>query len=123
MPVHNIIGWFEIIIGVAMIGLWMVLLATRQIPQIPAGNRDIWFHLTAELLTGVLLVGSGGWLLTAKGDRAAILASLALGALLYTTINSPGYYADRDDWPTVAMFVVLAAGTATAAVLLLAGTA
>lgn len=117
----NIIGWFEIVVGIAIIGLWVTLLATRQVPQVPAGNRDIWFHLTAELLTAALLVGAGIWLLTTHAARAGVLSSLALGALLYTTVNSPGYYADRDDWPTVMMFVVLAATTATAAVVLLSG--
>ena len=116
----TVIGWSQVVVGVAIIGLWATLLATRQVPQILAGNRDIWFHLTAELLTAALLVGAGIWLLTSGGEGASLLSMLALGALLYTTINSPGYYADRDDWPAVTMFVVLAAATATAATLVLA---
>lgn len=111
----NAVGWFQIVIGVAIIGLWVMLLATRQVPQIPAGNRDIWFHLTAELLTAALLAGAGTWLLTTGTDAARTLSAFALGALLYTTINSPGYYADRQEWSMVTMFVVLASVTAAAA--------
>lgn len=114
-----IVGWLQIGVGVAIVGLWTMLLATRQVPQIPAGNRDIWFHLTAELLTAALLIAAGAWLLSTGTDAARLLSAFALGALLYTTINSPGYYADRGEWPTVAMFAVLMAGTAAAAITLL----
>lgn len=49
------------------------------------------------------------------------LAALALGALVYTTINSAGYYADLGQWPVVAMFTALTVATGAATVVLLAG--
>lgn len=111
--------WFQITAGVAMIGLWSVLLVGRQVPEVPAGDRAIWFHLAAEILTASLLVTAGVWLLVGGSDMAEALSALALGALLYTAVNSAGYYADRDDWRTVGMFSVLTIGAAGAAAVVL----
>ena len=112
-------GWFQIGVGIAIVGLWSMLVATRQVPQIAEGKCDIWFHLVAELLTAVALIVGGVWLLVAGTTGARTLSAVALGALLYTAVNSPGYYADRGDWATVAMFGVLVAGTTAAAITLL----
>lgn len=112
------VGWFEIATGVAIAGLWAMLLATGQVPELTEGRRDILFHIGAELLTALLLVAAGIAVLTVGTQVATVLAALAAGSLLYTTINSPGYYADLGEWVVVAMFTVLAAATvATVAVL------
>jgi hypothetical protein len=112
------VGWFAIVVGLAIAGLWSVLLATHQVPELAEGRRDIVFHLGAEFLTALLLVGAGTAVLTTGTGAAPLLAALAMGALLYTTINSAGHYADLGQWPMVAMFGVLAAVTTVAAVVL-----
>lgn len=112
--------WFQIAAGVAMIGLWSMLLVTRQVPEIPAGDRGIWFHLAAEVLTAVLLATAGVWQLAGGSDMARALSALALGALLYTAVNSAGYYADREDWRTVGLFSVLTIGAVGAAAVVVA---
>ena len=48
------VAWFDIAVGAAIAGLWTMLLATRQIPEIAEGRTDIWFHITAELVTAAL---------------------------------------------------------------------
>lgn len=114
----RLVGWFEIAIGISIAGLWAMLLMTRQVPEIAEGRRDIWFHLGAELLTAALLIAAGVAVLTVGSQTAGVMAAMGLGALLYTTINSPGYYADLGQWPMVAMFVLLAVATlVTSAVL------
>lgn len=108
------VAWFELVTGVAIAGLWVMLLATSQVPEIPAGEIDIWFHLLAEFLTAGLLITAG--LASFRAEEGARSRSLlALGALLYTTVNSAGYYAGSGEWPIVAMFTVLALATAGAA--------
>ena len=109
------LAWFEVTVGVAIAGLWTGLLATGQVPEIAAAQRDIWFHLGAEFLTAGLLV-AGGVALLRRAPHARRLAAVGLGALLYTTVNSAGYYADDGAWAIVAMFLVLAAVTALLAV-------
>lgn len=113
------VGWFEIGVGVAIAGLWTVLLLTGRVPELDEGRRDILFHLGAEYLTAALLVGAGVAVLVTARSTATLLAAVAAGALLYTTINSPGYYADLGDWAMVAMFAVLAVATMTTTAVLI----
>ena len=115
----KLIGWFQIVTGVAIAGLWSVLLATGEVPELTEGRLDILFHLGAEFLTALLLIAAGTAVLRVGSQVAVVLSALAAGSLLYTTINSAGYYADLGQWPVVAMFMVLAAVTAMSAVLLI----
>ena len=104
-----------IVIGGAMAGLWAVLLVQGEVPEIAAGEREIWFHLAAELLTAVALVAGAAALLRGSGLGARIGAAFALGALAYSTIASAGYYADAGQGGVVAAFFVLAALSGIAA--------
>ena len=106
----RLLPWFLMVVGATITGLWLMLLMTGQVPEIETGDRDIWFHLVAELVTAQLLITAGVLSLrrTITGDR---LAGIALGALLYTTINSAGFYADQGEWAAVGMFGVLTAAT------------
>jgi peptidoglycan/LPS O-acetylase OafA/YrhL len=112
------IGWFLLLVGVAIAGLWAVLLSTGQVVEIQQGRLDILFHLAAEFATAALLVVAGLATLR-RTRRSPLLAGIALGALGYTAVNSAGYYADASDWATVGMFAVISALTVTAAAALL----
>ena len=109
----RLVAGFVLVMGLGIAGLWGVLLAAGQVPEVAEGRVDIWFHIGAELLTAGLLVAAGVALLR-RHTRARVLAAVALGALIYTAINSPGYYAQSGDAAVVAMFagVLLAAGAA-----------
>jgi hypothetical protein len=108
--------WYPILIcglmGIAVFGLWGVLLARRAVPELNAGLPSIRFHIAAELLTAAALVASAAWL--ASGDSA----EARLGAITYSTVNSPGYYADRGERPVVVMFGVLTVLAVSAIVVL-----
>ena len=65
---------------------------------------EIALHLTAELATALLLA-IGGVLLARGGTRW--LALVGLGMLLYTVIQSPGYFLGRHEMGPVVMFAVL----------------
>lgn len=111
------IAWFLLVVGVSIAGLWTVLLATGQVPEVDEGRADIWFHLVAELATAGVLVAAGVALL--REHRAGrMLAGIAVGALLYTTVNSPGYYAESGDVAMVVMFAVLTVLTILVAIAL-----
>jgi hypothetical protein len=109
----RLVAWFQIIVGVSIVALWVVLLAAGQVPELDAGMRGIWFHLVAELALATLLLAAGLSLLRRR-SRGRDLTSLALGALGYSAINSPGWYADRGEWGVVAMFAVIVAATVAA---------
>jgi hypothetical protein len=65
---------------------------------------EIALHLTAELATALLLA-IGGVLLARGGTRW--LALVGLGMLLYTVIQSPGYFLGRHELGPVVKFAVL----------------
>ena len=97
---------YGILIGLFIGGFWGALYLTGGIPEIHLVPLEIGYHLVAELLTaGALVVAGSGLLL----DRswATRLYAVALGMLLYTLINSSGYYAQLGDLIMVGMFTVL----------------
>ena len=97
----------ELVAGVGIIGLWTVLVIKREVPEIEAGDRAIWFHLAAEYLIGAALVVGGLLLLVGDAAPTRIFAGAAAGGMVYSTINSPGYYAREDQWGLVAGFGVI----------------
>lgn len=107
------VAWFQMVVGSAIALLWVVLLATGQVPEVEQGRVDIWFHLVAELVTAALLVAAG-WLLLRCRAAGPMLSAGALGALLYTALNSPGYYAEAGEPGVVLAFGLLVVATSLA---------
>jgi len=94
---------FGIIVGAGMIGQWLLSYFTHQIPELKTEPIRIGFHLAAELATAMMLVISG-ILLLAQIAIAGPLFLIASGMLFYTSIVSPGYFAQRGQWGWLAMF-------------------
>lgn len=99
-------AWYSILVGILMIGQWGFFLVTGQVPELQIEPIRIAFHLAAELITAITLV-FGGYLLLKKTSLSKQLALVAAGMLLYTTIVSPGYFAQLGEWPIVIMFGLL----------------
>jgi len=97
---------YAILMGIGMIGQWVFSLAKKQVPELETEPIRILFHLAAEFITAIaLLVGGVGLLTGSNWGWQAYLVSM--GMLLYTVIVSPGYFAQRREWPMVGMFGVL----------------
>lgn len=95
-------------VGVLMIAQWAFFLAAGQAPELATAPLQTGFHLAAEAGTAVALITTGvGLLQRSRWGRP--LALLALGMLIYTLIQSPGYFAQQQARPLVFMFVVLLA--------------
>ena len=105
MNLRKLASIYSIIIGIAMICLWVVFLITNQVPQINTGPLEISYHLVAEFLTAILLLISGFGLFTKKA-WGFHLYLISMGMLLYTVIVSAGYYANLGDMIMVGMFTV-----------------
>lgn len=97
---------FAIIVGIGMIGLWIMLLLTKQVAELETEPLRIRFHIAAEFATAIALVVAGVGLLTGQ-SWSQWLYLVAAGMLLYTVIVSPGYYAEKGEWPFVGMFAVI----------------
>ncbi len=93
-------------VGVSMISLWTMLLFAGQVPELATHPYSIAFHLAAELLTAVFLI-LGALVYFRNPPLGEKICLIAFGMLLYTVINSSGYYAQSGDWSFVAMFALL----------------
>ncbi len=104
----RLISAYSTVVGSAIIGLWILLFATDQVlvPSNPQTPIEIAYHLAAESVTAILLIASGVGLLTSTAWSRTV-SPIALGMLLYTVINSAGFYAHQSNIPMVGMFSTL----------------
>jgi hypothetical protein len=99
-------AWFSIVVGILMFGQWGFFLAVGAVPELQTEPIAIAFHLAAEFVTAACLLVGGIALLHNKA-WAKNLALFAAGMLAYTTIVSPGYFAQLGQCPLVGMFAIL----------------
>ncbi len=100
------VAWFCMIVGIMMIAQWSFFVATGNVPELKTEPVRIAFHLAAEGATALALILSG-WGLSRGRSWGGRLALFALGMLAYTSIVSPGYFAQQGGWPLVGMFAFL----------------
>ncbi|MDQ3864390.1 MAG: hypothetical protein M3317_13025 [Actinomycetota bacterium] len=97
---------YSIAVGSLMIGWWAFSFTKGRVPETRTEPVRLAFHLAAEALTAVLLVVGGFGLLFSSSWASAVYL-VGSGMLLYSVIVSPGYFAQRGEWPLVGVFVVL----------------
>jgi hypothetical protein len=108
-------SWFAILVGISMVAQWSLFLLSGNVPELRTEPVRIGFHLAAELLTALVLMVSGTGVLAAKRWARPLLL-VGLGMLVYTSIVSPGYFAQRGEMGFVLMFGVVLALTGAAIV-------
>lgn len=96
---------YSIFIGVSMISMWTIFYFTGAIPELATEPARIIMHMIAEYSTAIGLIVGGGGLLKNKGWGFSIYL-LSTGALIYTLIQSPGYYLQLGEISFVIMFAV-----------------
>lgn len=99
-------GIYAIVVGLGIIGLWIMLLFTKQVPELKTEPVAIIFHITAEFIMGILSLVSGIFLLIDLSWGLYIFF-LAMGAVIYAVINAAGYYGQRKKWEFVIMFCII----------------
>ena len=114
---------YAVVVGSLIAAQWTRTLFARQLPKHDEafsvrGALELAFHWFAEAITAALLLASGAGLLCGA-EWPTWLFPLSLGMLLYTLINSPGFFAQRRNWRMVGFFGLLLAGTVAALVLFL----
>jgi len=105
MRIRKAAAIYSVFIGVSMIGMWTMFYATGNIPELETKPIELAMHLLAEITTAVLLiVGAIGLLRHSQWGKNVYF--LATGMLVYTLIQSPGYYLQLGEFPFVVMFGV-----------------
>jgi hypothetical protein len=107
-----------IAVGLLMLGWWGLEVRGGVLRRPDREPAEIGLHLAAEILTAVWLLAAGAALLAA-GAGAATFAGAGLGMLLYTVVQSPGYFLARRELAPVVMFGALVALTVSALIALL----
>lgn len=101
--IRKVIGYYSILLGVSVIGLWVMLLINQEQPE---GNIELAFHLFSEFLMAMLCL-TGGYLLLKKKVIGKTLNLFGFGLVIYSVLNAAGYYGQRNEYIMLIMFVVL----------------
>jgi hypothetical protein len=104
------IAFYSIFLGVAVIGLWTLILAGGPLPE---GRIELGFHLYAEFAMAVICLVSGVMLL--RGKPFAVETSMGgLGMVTYSVVNAAGYYGQKGETGIMVMFILLSCLTVLA---------
>ena len=96
---------YTIIIGIAMLCMWVFLLGKKEVPELTTKPTQIYFHLIAEFLTSVMLL-IGGFGLFTNQSWGTVIFYISIGMVIYSTINAAGFYGQLKDWPMFIMLIV-----------------
>ena len=97
---------YSILMGVLLIGTWLVLFALGQVPALWTQPLDTGFLLAAEFLTGISLV-AGGWGLLTVRPWGFTLVLFAFGMMFYTVVRSIGLFAEQGVLLAAAWFILV----------------
>ena len=103
MVIELVASIYIIIIGIAMLSMWIFLLGKKEVPELSTKPTQIYFHLIAELLTSISLIIGGIGLIMDQSWGVALFF-ISIGMAIYSTINAAGFYGQLKDWP---MFIIL----------------
>lgn len=102
----TVVAVYSITMGIAMLALWVGLWAFGAIPEMAAKPWEVAMHLTAEFTTAGLLIASGIGLVL--GAPWAVRVNLfASGMLVYSLIQTQGYYLQNNAMIFVVLFAVV----------------
>ena len=87
---------YTIIIGIAMLCMWLLLLVKKEVPELNTKPTQIFFHLVAEFLTSLMLI-IGGIRFIMNQSWGVALFFIAIGMAIYSTINAAGFYGQLKD--------------------------
>ena len=110
MKFRRAAAMYSIIVGFAMIGIWIMLLVTRQDPQLQTELQTMPFAIgmaiTSDFLTAAVLL-AGGFGLIMNHEWAVKVFLLSMGFLFYSIVNAAGLYGQRGDFAFIGMFAVI----------------
>jgi hypothetical protein len=108
-----LVAVYCIVVAALMIGWWGLDIRNGALRRHDRRPAEIGLHLAAELATATLLASGAITLVVAATPG---LALVALGMLLYTVVQSPGYFLARGETAPAVMCAVLLVLTVVAIV-------
>jgi len=99
-------AWYGVAVAILLFAQWGVFLATGNVPELEDATREIAFHMSAEFVMALVLL-TGSIAILRRKAWGTFVYLVGAGMVVYSVINSPGYFAESGDWALVAMFMVL----------------
>lgn len=97
---------YSIFIGISILGMWLFFYISGNIPELETEPIRIAMHILAEVITAIILIIGGiGILYNKPWSRGIYFVSM--GMLIYTLVQSPGYFMQTGDYIFVIMFGVM----------------
>jgi hypothetical protein len=109
-----LVASYALVVGLMVGGLWVASLGLHRVPELTTKPWEIRFHLAAESILALTLIGGGVATVVAAPVGPPVLL-IGLGMTLYSIVNSSGYYVERRERGPVVMFGVLLVLTLIAA--------
>jgi len=110
MKLRKTAAIYSIVVGLAMIGAWIMLFMTGQDAELQNSLQTepitLGLHLAAEFLTSIVLLVAGIGLFTDRSWAVKVFL-LSIGFLTYSVVNAAGFYAQRGDLPFISMFAAI----------------
>ena len=102
----NFAAYYSIFIGIMIITQWIFFILTGNVPEFTTAFWEIIFHIIVEFLTAFILLITG-WRMITKRKYAIQGNLVAQGMLIYSVINSSGYFVQQGQWIFIIMFVAI----------------
>lgn len=96
----------SIVIGAMIIVQWSVSLMTSNVPELSTAPASIGFHMAAEMMLALFLIIPGAMHLSGR-KHARYLLLIAQGMLIYSVVNSSGYFVQNGQWIFLIMFLAV----------------
>ncbi len=96
---------FAIFTGIVIFFMWILLIFTKQVPELASQPMATALHLTAEFLTALALIGAGINMLTRQVFWKE-LYMFSMGMLIYSVVEAAGYFIQRGQITYVGMYAV-----------------
>ncbi len=106
-PFIKTLASVHLIVGGSILFMWLFFYVSGSIPELETAPHEIAMHLIAEGLMALLLILSGVLLLR-QSSCATSITYIAYGMLLYSVINSSGYFLSPLNIPMILMFLIIA---------------
>lgn len=100
------VSFSNIAIGLMIIAQWSFFLITSNVPELKTAPVSISFHIAAEMMLALFLIISGIMLIM-KRKLSREIIMIAQGMLIYSAVNSSGYFAQNGQWVFLLMFAVI----------------
>ncbi len=95
----------SIVIGVGIAGIWVMLLAGGNVPELRTEPIRIAVHLFSEYLTAAFLLAGGIGTLLGRGWARRVFP-VSMGMLIYSVLTGFGYFTQLGQYALTAMFAL-----------------